>query len=245
VTRLGIISDVHADVHAVHDALARIDRMACDVIVCAGDIVDYGLFPEETIALLRERRVPCIRGNHDRWAVGRGRADAPEDTGVPVHDASGFDLSSDAIKFLASLPTRWDAVPDGVRVAARHATPKSDMEGIDPRLATGLDARRWLAEAEADVLVVGHTHVAFALQVAGGGLIVNPGALLRDPAHRSEPGAMLFDPDTGKSVPAPPLEGGTFGVLALPAKKFTVYRASDGVEVDILRIDAPETRPER
>lgn len=245
MTRLAIISDVHADVHAVHDALARIARMGCDLVVCAGDIVDYGLFPEETIALLRERGVPCIRGNHDRWAVGRGRADAPEDTRVPVHDASGFDLSRDALTFLATLPTRWNAVLDGVRIAVRHGTPKSDMDGIDPRLATGPDARRWLADAEAEVLIVGHTHIAFALRAAGSGVVVNPGALLRDPAHRSEAGAMLFDPDTGTFVPAPPLDGGTFGVLELPAKTFTVFRAADGAEVDILRVDAPEARVAR
>ena len=37
--RLAIISDVHADVHALTDALAAIDRLACDAIVCAGDVV--------------------------------------------------------------------------------------------------------------------------------------------------------------------------------------------------------------
>jgi hypothetical protein len=34
-------------------------------------------------------------------------------------------------------------------------------------------------------------------------------------------------------------------VLTLPAKTFNVYRAADGGEVDILRIDAPDTRPAR
>jgi putative phosphoesterase len=240
MTRLAIISDVHADVHAVQDALTRIDQLGCDRIVCAGDIVDYGLFPEETIDVLRTRNILCIRGNHDRWAVGRGSADDPNNVGAEVHHTSGFDLSRDAIAFLARLPKRWDAVLDGVRVAVRHGTPKSDMDGVDPRLALGPDVRRWLADVDADVLVVGHTHLAFALRAAGGGLVVNPGALLRDPAHRAEAGTMLFDPDSGKFVPAPPLQGGTFGVLELPTKDFTVYRAADGSEVELLRSEAPE-----
>ena len=50
--RIAILSDVHADVHALTDALAAIDRMHCDAVVCAGDVVDFGLFPDETIALL-------------------------------------------------------------------------------------------------------------------------------------------------------------------------------------------------
>jgi putative phosphoesterase len=231
VTKLGIISDVHADVHAVEDALRRIDEMGCERVVCAGDLVDYGLFPEATLALLRDRRVPCIRGNHDRWAVA---ADG--------YDTTGFDLTGKAMAFLEALPTRWDATLEGVRVAVRHASPRSDMDGIDPRLASADEARHWLAQADADVLVVGHTHLAYALQVAGGGLIVNPGALLRDPAHPSEAGALLYDKESGKFAPAPPLEGGTFGVLELPAKKFSVYRAADGSEVNILRVEAPSYR---
>jgi putative phosphoesterase len=232
-TKLAVISDVHADVHAAQDALRQIERMGCEHVVCAGDIVDYGLFPEKTIALLRERRVPCVRGNHDRWAVKDG----------DDYDATGFDLSRRALAFLAALPPRWDAVLDGVRVAVRHGTPKSDMVGVDPRLAFGPDGRRWLAEADdADVLLVGHTHLAFALRVAGGKLIANPGALLRDPTHQPERYATVYDPDSGKLVPAPPIEGGTFGVLRLPEKAFTVHRATDGQEVDVLRMDAPEAR---
>jgi predicted phosphodiesterase len=74
---IAIISDVHADVHALRDALVQIERLGCSRIVCAGDLVDYGLFPEETIALMVERQIPCVRGNHDRWALGVGRADSP------------------------------------------------------------------------------------------------------------------------------------------------------------------------
>jgi putative phosphoesterase len=229
--KLAVISDVHADVHALRDALARVDEMGCDLVVCAGDLVDYGLFPEGTLALLAERRIPCIRGNHDRWA-----------TAADGYDTTGFDLTGKAMAFLEALPSGWDKTLDGVRVAVRHGTPKSDMTGIDPRRALGPDARRWLTEADdADVLLVGHTHLAFALRVAGGGLIANPGALLRDPASKSEAGAMLYDPDSGKFVPAPPLDGGTFGVLRLPERVFSAHRAADGREVDVLRIDAPET----
>src|SRR5580658_692973 len=44
MSRLAIVSDVHADVHALRDALAQIERLGCDAVVCAGDLVDYGLF---------------------------------------------------------------------------------------------------------------------------------------------------------------------------------------------------------
>jgi putative phosphoesterase len=203
MSRIAIISDVHADVHALDDALGRIDAMACDTIMCAGDLIGYGLFPEETIALLGERAIQCVRGNHDRWAFDG------------TYNTSGWDLTPESVSFLKALRPSHTACIDGVSLAMWHAKPRSDMDGIYSNTdARAIDAA--LRNADADVLVVGHTHVPTCLTVSGGRLVVNPGALLRSPAVVG-------------SVPAP----GTFGVLELPGKRFTVYRAADGSTVTV------------
>jgi hypothetical protein len=118
--KLAIISDLHA----LREALEQIERLDCEQIVCAGDILDGGLFPEETIRVLRERRIPTIRGNHDRWAIREGR-----------HN-SGGDLTAAAVTFLEGLPTSWTRTIDEVRVAVWHAWPGSDMNGIYPDAST-------------------------------------------------------------------------------------------------------------
>jgi putative phosphoesterase len=234
--RLAIISDLHADVHALTDALAQAERLGCTAVVCAGDVVDTGMFPQETIDLLIARSIPTIRGNHDRWAIGKGRADAPDaDTDDAPRDAAGWDLSRDAIRFLAELPTSRDLVIDGVRVAVRHGTPSSDMEGIYPDQVTHEQARAWLDEVGGDVMVVGHTHIAFAITHASGGMIVNPGALLREPKTKLEGSAWIFDPDRGTFAPGPAPGGGTFGVLDVSTMRFSVHNAADGVEIEIIR----------
>ncbi len=154
--KLAITTDVHADVHALRDALAQIERLGCDEIVCAGDLLDWGRFPERTIALLQERRIPTIRGNHDRWAVSEG------------HDTSGWDLTPRAFAFLEGLPASWTRTIDDVRVAVWHARVKSDMKGIYPD-APATELASQLDRAEADVLVVGHTHLPFARASSIGG----------------------------------------------------------------------------
>ena len=217
--RLAIITDVHADAHALRDALAQIDRLGCDSIVCAGDLLDWGLFPEETLAILRERRIPCVRGNHDRWAVHEG------------HDMSGWDLTGRSVAFLESLPPTWSKTIEGVRVAVWHARPGSDMDGIPTDIGKA-ELRSLLKKAGADVLVVGHTHLRFRLEAPRGGVVVNPGALLRAPAHPMDD-AMRYDPVGGTFVAAPAPGGGTFGVLELPSARFTVHRASDGEELPL------------
>ena len=94
------------------------------------------------------------------------------------------------------------------------------MKGIFPD-ADPPDLDEMLDAVEADVLVVGHTHVPMRLE-AGGKLVVNPGALLRDPAKGFEDGEVV----AGR---------GTFGILVLPARRFAVYSASDGGEVGMAR----------
>ncbi len=250
--RLGFITDVHADVHALQDALRELDRLGCDPIVCGGDVVDYGLFPEETLALLRRRKIPCVRGNHDRWMAARWRADEPDDLdddndadaedaedaadAEDAEDASGSDLSPESLRYLAERPLAWDAILEDVDVAVRHGSPRGEMYGIVEAISLP-DARRHLEKAEAEVPLVGHSHRAFVLELPAGALIANPGALLRDPAEDFRQRAMLYDPGTGKFVAEDALPTpGTFGVLELPSKRFTVHRAKDGVEVDVPRV---------
>ncbi|MBI5487051.1 MAG: metallophosphoesterase family protein [Deltaproteobacteria bacterium] len=232
MTRIGIIADVHADVHALQDALRHLDGIGCDSILCAGDVVGYGLFPEETIALLRDRKIVCVRGNHDRWALGDGSPRDPNGDGKP-HDASGWSLSKAARRFLLNLPRSWHGLIDDVRVGMCHGTPRSEIEGVFLDQVTGHLLQRWLNLAEADLLIVGHSHEPFRLVSPGGGVVVNPGVLLRAPLGDADEVRMVFDVKKGsfRAIAKPPT--GTFGVLELPSRRFTVHLASDGSEVEI------------
>jgi predicted phosphodiesterase len=78
-----------------------------------------------------------------------------------------------------------------------------------------------LRAANADVVVVGHTHRAMELRL-GDRLVLNTGALLRDPSDGWE-----------RELPTP----GTFGVLELPVKAWTVIDSRTGHPVEIVRVD--------
>jgi len=129
-------------------------------------------------------------------------------TGAP-YDASGFGLSRAAVRWLATLPTYWEATLDGARTAVHHGRPGSDMKGVYADLDRA-EARTLLEAAGADILLVGHTHEAFVAELGDGRMIANPGALW------------------GQA-------GGTFGVLDVVERSFRVFRAGGG-EVQILRV---------
>ena len=215
--KLGVITDVHADLGALQAALGELDDLGVDQIVCAGDIVDGGDQPEQVIALLREREIPCIKGNHDRWAVMR------HDNGEPEHEGDGrkLKLRSETVDWLSKLPAKWSRTIEGVRIVVVHGSPRSDMDGIYPD-ASDADLESWLRRAEADVLIAGHTHVPLERHATGGKLVVNPGALWR--ATERAGSVMLVVPGGGPSTHAAGARGGCFGVLELPAKRWTAQR---------------------
>jgi hypothetical protein len=59
-----ILSDVHSNIVALEAIWAR--EGDADAIYCAGDLVDYGVYPRETLAWMRAHNVVCVQGNHDR-----------------------------------------------------------------------------------------------------------------------------------------------------------------------------------
>lgn len=68
--KLAIFSDIHGNLHALKAVLAAIDEMGLTEMICLGDVVGYGARPNECCAILRERGIPTLAGNHDHAAVG-------------------------------------------------------------------------------------------------------------------------------------------------------------------------------
>ena len=66
MTRTAIIGDIHGHLPGL-EAFCAIDEHECfDEILCVGDLVEYGGDDEAVVARVRERGIPCVRGNHDQ-----------------------------------------------------------------------------------------------------------------------------------------------------------------------------------
>jgi predicted phosphodiesterase len=69
VTRILVISDIHANLTALEAVLA--DAGKVDETWCLGDIVGYGPDPNECIRRIRSLpKLICLMGNHDTAAIG-------------------------------------------------------------------------------------------------------------------------------------------------------------------------------
>lgn len=176
-----IISDLHANFAAL-SALPE----SGDELWVIGDLVNYGPQPSEVVEFVRNKATIAVRGNHDH-AVGLNedprctpRYAAMASTTQAFTTAK---LSSEDKLFLSGLPLFEQFERDGKRVYVCHAEPSNPLYGYCPA-----DSDRWSREvqqADADVLIVGHTHTPFVRQV-GKTVIVNPGSLGQPKTGRAD-----------------------------------------------------------
>ena len=161
--RVAVVSDIHGNLHALEAVLAALEPESPDELWCLGDVVGYGARPNECCAAIEARASISLAGNHD-LAV-RGTIDLAEFSGDAGAAArwSREVLSAGSLAFLESLE------PQGVRagVALFHASAR------DPVWEYVLSERVAIATlelTEAPIVLVGHSHAALHVQLAGDGL---------------------------------------------------------------------------
>jgi putative phosphoesterase len=185
--KLGLISDVHGDPVALELAWAHLTVLGAEAIVCAGDLVGYGPRPDEAVAFVTERRIPSVRGNHDRWALRRGPG---------VFDPFGGGApSATTLEFLRGLPEHVE-LPFGRRVGVVvHGAPGDDMEFITRKAHPPKALRKLLSRLGADLLIHGHTHAPMWHR-CDLGLVVNPGSVISAPVVKTSRTFALVETDT-------------------------------------------------
>ncbi len=185
--KLGVISDVHGDPIALELAWAHLVVMGADRMVCAGDLVGYGPYPDRVVGFFRDRGIASVRGNHDRWALERGPGVADE--------FGGGTPSIETLEFLQSLPFDLQVVDGSTIGVIVHGSPRSDMEFVNRSSHVPDILRGDLAALQCDLLVVGHTHRPFWYRCPEG-LVVNPGSLVSMPVVETSRTFALIDLDT-------------------------------------------------
>ena len=67
--RVGIFTDIHANLQALEAVLEEFKTENLDNIFCCGDIVGYGGNPNECVEMVRDLDCPVVVGNHDHASL--------------------------------------------------------------------------------------------------------------------------------------------------------------------------------
>jgi predicted phosphodiesterase len=158
--RVAVISDVHANYHALEAVLREIDDAGVEAVWCLGDTVGYGPRPNECCETVEQRADHSLVGNHDLVVLG---------------ELAVSDFNDDAAA--AALWTAQVLTPHA-RTFLEGLKPTAELDGVDLFHASARDpvweyvlteeaARATLELADAPLVLVGHSHVALALTLNG------------------------------------------------------------------------------
>ncbi len=219
--RLALVSDIHANLEALHATLEVISKEAVDSVVCLGDIVGYNTNPAECIALLRDAGALCVAGNHDRAVTGQLAIEGFGHTAARALVWTRDRLSAEHHAFLAGLPSKR-AIGD--QLVAVHGALHPDFGCEVLRLDT--DERRRLSFAAlaahpsgARICAYGHTHRLGVYEQRGDQIRLLQG----DTIHLREDSFYLVNPGTigeprGEDYRA------TFLILDTAQQRITAHR---------------------
>jgi predicted phosphodiesterase len=165
--RIGLYSDVHANLPALQAVLDHMHAEGITERYCLGDLVGYGPHPAEVVERMRALGDPVVQGNYDRALGARlrdsgGGFSTPQET---LDAAESFAFTIAAVspqdeRYLSALPREIALQIDGARILLCHGTPRRINELI-PRDAIGTLLVTLAREAGADVVCCGHVHAPF------------------------------------------------------------------------------------
>jgi putative phosphoesterase len=169
--RLAVISDMHGNDVALEAALRDIDKQGVDQIVCLGDTIQGGPQPAETVARMRDRKIPNVMGNSDDWLLRGDEADMekiPPDLLKKLEEVrqwSFAQLSQNDRDFIASFqPTITIDLGQNQSLLCYHGSPSNYNDIMLPDSPIER-FQELLAHHPQTVFAGGHVHTQFLRQL--------------------------------------------------------------------------------
>lgn len=165
-----VVGAVNGQLDALERALDFIEQRGILLTLQAGDVAVGGEAPNEVIALLALKKIPCVQGEQDRELIRfarkpqswRARWDEATLTGM---SAARDRLSSRNLEWLNALPRTKHLEAEGKSICLCHGSPASQAEIVAADLPLAKFER--LREMEpVDVLLCGGASESFAMPVA-------------------------------------------------------------------------------
>ena len=164
--KLALVSDIHANVTALKAVLEEIARRHVDKFVLLGDLVNYGMRPNEIVDMVRDmddKFVAKIWGNHEKAVMDNDTTRFATDRGRAILHYTQKRLSQESIDFINNKMNR-----DGTCTLEIDGKKFLLVHGIlgDPYWGKFTPAELMREEyAEYDYVLTAHSHVCHYFEV--------------------------------------------------------------------------------
>ncbi len=163
--RIGIIADIHSNLHALQAVEAELERKKVDEVWCLGDIIGYGAFPNECLKWVFNNCSKVILGNHELAILGF----------IPFENLN--DYAAESLKWTREkinkvyveklLATEIQTITDGIQLV--HDTPESP--GSMVYILNESQAYKALISQTGEICFFAHTHLPTIYTLKGGSCI--------------------------------------------------------------------------
>ncbi|HVW42939.1 MAG TPA: YfcE family phosphodiesterase [Amycolatopsis sp.] len=166
--RLGLVSDAHCNVASFERALDELEPDV-DEVLLLGDLIHEYRFSNEIVGRALDEGLRYVLGNHELGFLRNPAANGRD----------GVDQS--LVGKLRDVPLRIDLDIDGKHIVMVHASP---FPPFNDYLFAGSPLLKQCEHLDADILLLGHTHVPM-VQRHYGTLVVNPGSIGESRDHET------------------------------------------------------------
>ena len=158
--KIGIISDVHANLYSLMEVYSKLEQEEAESVVCLGDIVGYGPHPNEVINFIKRKHMICLKGVYDSAVIEENFKYINENTiNIFSLNFTRQEITKNNLHYLSNLPSEINMKFGNVEVKFIHKTPyMSENEQVE------------------DFVICGCTHTAYNEKNENNKYIINPGS---------------------------------------------------------------------
>lgn len=165
--KIAVFSDVHGNKHALDEVLKHIQSQNPDLVICLGDLIGYGAFPDEVVQTIKAAGIPTVMGNYDdaianqRMICGCDYKDErAAELGVKSITWTLENTSEESKDYMRSLPDRITKEIGDYKIMFVHGSPRRLNEYLFEDAPAG-EIASMMEDAGVNVLVCGHTHLPY------------------------------------------------------------------------------------
>ena len=183
--KFGIISDVHGNLVALDAVLKRLQQEKIDKVICLGDTIGIGPYPDECLKRLMEikDKLLVVQGNHEGYFLN-GLPETVHDNKIKFseeeiahHEWIWSQLSEQSIQFIRQMEISKIIDAEGKKIYVTHYPMRPEVGYKKHYIYPTTEQMEELFDGiEADAFLFGHTHVEVANHKTEKWYI-NPGSL--------------------------------------------------------------------
>ena len=165
IVKFGIITDIHSNLAALKYVVSELNQLECDKIICCGDIIGIGPYPEETVQYMMQiPNLIAVRGNHEKYLLEGMPDEYPNEEKMSLEEMKHHKwehhlLSAQSIAFLESLPYKADIAYGGYTISVMHYCMDHEGHYINYKAnPSEEDLKKMFANVKSNIILYGHNH---------------------------------------------------------------------------------------